>query len=104
MIDCWLQGEPLDPAAFDGALPVMDKDAVLARQASYSRIEPLCAPETHTLVPGEFYPDEETMTEEEALKAASRCGSGWRTHGMSNCPKASACRSGVTSSALRWRC
>ncbi|MBN1631722.1 MAG: FAD-dependent oxidoreductase [Thermoleophilia bacterium] len=73
MIDRWLQGEPLDPAAFDGALPVMDKDAVLARQASYSRIEPLYAPDTVRPAPGEFYPDEETMTEEEALRAASRC-------------------------------
>ena len=41
MIDRWLQGEALDPAEFDGPLPVVDKDAVLGRQATYSRIDPL---------------------------------------------------------------
>jgi len=73
MIDRWLQGEPLDPAEFDGALPVVDRDAVLTRQAEHSRIEPLYPPETGRLGPGEFYPDEETLTEEEALVAAGRC-------------------------------
>jgi heterodisulfide reductase subunit A-like polyferredoxin len=73
MIDRWLQGEPLDPAAFDAAPPTVDKGAVLARQTAYGRIQPLAARETGKLAPGEFYPDEETMTEEEALQSAGRC-------------------------------
>jgi heterodisulfide reductase subunit A len=73
MIDRWLQGEALDPADFDGPLPMVDKEAVLRRQATYSHIEPLNPPETVALAPGEFYPDEQTMTEEEALHSASRC-------------------------------
>ncbi len=73
MIDRWLQGQSLDAAEFDGALPTMDKDVVLARQAIYSRIEPLNPPGAGHLGPGEFYPRKKTMTEEEALHAASRC-------------------------------
>ncbi len=73
MIDRFLQGLELDPAAFDGPLPMVDKEAVLRRQATYSRIEPLNPRETVTLAPGEFYEDEQTMTEEEALHSASRC-------------------------------
>jgi heterodisulfide reductase subunit A-like polyferredoxin len=73
MIDRWLHGEYLDPTAFDGTLPVVDKDVVLSRQSVYSRIEPRNARETRALAPGEFYPDEQTMTEEEALHSASRC-------------------------------
>jgi heterodisulfide reductase subunit A len=73
MIDRFLQGEDLDPAAFDGPLPMVDKETVLRRQATYGQIEPLNPRETVKLAPGEFYPDEETMTEEEALHSASRC-------------------------------
>jgi heterodisulfide reductase subunit A-like polyferredoxin len=73
MIDRFLQGEDLDPAAFDGPLPMVDKETVLRRQATYGQIEPLNPRETVNLAPGEFYPDEETMTEEEALHSASRC-------------------------------
>jgi len=73
MIDRWLQGKALDPGEFDGVLATVDKDAVLERQATYSWIQPGNARENATLAPGEFYEDEETMTEEEALAAASRC-------------------------------
>ena len=73
MIDRWLRGAALEPAEFDGALPTMDKDVVLARQAAYSHLEPSTPVEARHLAPGEFYPDEETMTEEEALHAAGRC-------------------------------
>ena len=73
MIDRWLQGQELDPTAFDGALPTMDKDVVLSRQATYSEIQPGNAWEHMAPAPGEFYEDEETMTEEEALHSVSRC-------------------------------
>jgi heterodisulfide reductase subunit A len=73
MIDRWLQGGPLDPAGFDGPLPAMEKDAVLGRQATYRQIPPLGELIAAKPAPGEFYPDEETMTEEEALQTVSRC-------------------------------
>ena len=73
MIDRWLQGEPLDAAEFDGPLPVMEKEAVLGRQATYRQIQPLTLGPAARPAPGEFYPDEETMTEEEALHSTSRC-------------------------------
>jgi heterodisulfide reductase subunit A-like polyferredoxin len=73
MIDRWLQGCALDPEAFDGALPVMDRDVVLARQDTYSEIRPRNVREHATPAPGEFYEDEETLTEEEALESVSRC-------------------------------
>jgi len=73
MIDRWLQGEELDPEAFDGPLPTVDKNAVLARQVTHSELRPHDARENVALAPGEFYEDEETMTEEEALYSASRC-------------------------------
>lgn len=73
MIDRWLRGEALDPSAFDGWLPVVDGQSVLERQTTYTRIEAVTPDETRHPAPGEFYPDEETMTEEEALRAASRC-------------------------------
>ena len=43
MIDRYLQGAELDPAAFDEGLPVVDKADVLARQDVYDRREPLRA-------------------------------------------------------------
>jgi heterodisulfide reductase subunit A len=51
----------------------MDKDVVLSRQATYSEIQPGNAWEHMAPAPGEFYEDEETMTEEEALHSVSRC-------------------------------
>ena len=73
MMDRWLQGEPFDAAEFDGGPATVDKNAVLARQAEYSRLEPLTPRDSGRLTPGEFYADEETMTEEEALASAARC-------------------------------
>jgi heterodisulfide reductase subunit A-like polyferredoxin len=73
MIDHWLQGQPLDAAEFDPPLPMVDKEKVFGRQVAYNRIEVPPGREHITLGPGEFYPDEETMTEEEALDAVSRC-------------------------------
>jgi heterodisulfide reductase subunit A2 len=73
MIDRWLQGQDLNPDLFDIGPPVVDKDSVLARQTTYTQIRPLQTRESFTLAPGEFYEDEETMTEEQALHSASRC-------------------------------
>ncbi len=73
MIDRWLQGEPLDPAAYDGPLPVVEKDAVLSRQTVYQEIICGSVEQLERPGPGEFYADEETITEEQALRTTSRC-------------------------------
>jgi heterodisulfide reductase subunit A-like polyferredoxin len=71
MIDRWLQGLDLDSSALDDVLPVVDKDVVLARQQTYTTLEPLApaaAPKRLS-----FSEDEPPMTEDEALYSASRC-------------------------------
>jgi heterodisulfide reductase subunit A len=73
MIDRWLQNQPFDVAEFDSSLPTVEKELVLARQSAYTQIEPFGPHQTGRLAPGEFYPDEQTMTEEEALENTSRC-------------------------------
>jgi heterodisulfide reductase subunit A-like polyferredoxin len=73
MIDRWLQGQPFDVADFDRELSPVDKQAVLARQTAISELRPDDKRPTGKLAPGEFYPDEETMTEEQALASAGRC-------------------------------
>jgi heterodisulfide reductase subunit A len=73
MIDRYLQGKDLDPSELEPNLPVVDKTQVLARQSTYSMLPPLGPQSDIALAPGEFYPEEETMTEEEALYSASRC-------------------------------
>lgn len=73
MIDRWLRGESLDPAGLESVLPVMAQDTVLERQAAYSRIEPWhlsCDLAGRQL---DFSEVEPPVTEEEALRAASRC-------------------------------
>jgi len=73
MIDRWLQDEPMDAADFDLPLPMVEKDAVLARQATYESIVCGSVEQVQRPGPGEFYPDEETITEEQALRTVSRC-------------------------------
>jgi heterodisulfide reductase subunit A len=74
MIDRWLQGLGLDAPDYESDLPMVDKDAVLARQATYRSLPARNKFEqTVKLAPGEFYPDEPTPTEEQALYCASRC-------------------------------
>ena len=74
MIDRWLKGEPLDPEAYDVPLPMVDTDAVLGRQATHTQIPPYDSGDgSLKLAPGQFYPEEETLTEEQALDAVSRC-------------------------------
>ncbi len=73
MVDRWIQGLPLDPDAFEGPLPMVDKDAVLARQKTYQQIECCSVESRERPGPGEFYPEEETLEEWQALRSASRC-------------------------------
>ena len=56
MIDRWLQGEPFDVAEFDVVLPPVDKDDVLARQATMSQIQPAQQRERGQAGPGRVLP------------------------------------------------
>jgi len=73
MIDRWLQGQILDSAGLDEALPVVDKMAVLARQATHSTIRPWALDGGVHSAPLDFSEIEPAVSEEEALHAASRC-------------------------------
>jgi heterodisulfide reductase subunit A len=73
MIDRYLQGEELDPALFDEALPVVDKGEVLARQDVYDRREPLESSAAMSASPTDFAETEGPMTEDEAFLGAARC-------------------------------
>ncbi len=73
MIDRYLQGQELDPNAFDEALPRVDKDEVLGRQAVYERRERVDPPLAISAAPADFSETEPPMTEEQAVAAASRC-------------------------------
>jgi heterodisulfide reductase subunit A len=79
MIDLYLQGKDLDPSGLDSQLPMVDKAAVLARQQTYRELPPAGpqrpdgAGDSGKLKPGEFYPDEPEVTEDEALASAARC-------------------------------
>jgi heterodisulfide reductase subunit A-like polyferredoxin len=72
MIDRWITGQPLE--GFDLRLPVVDKAAVLARQAEGYKSRPATANGT-TLVadPTDFREVEAALTEEEARSGAVRC-------------------------------
>ena len=73
MIDRFLQGEALDPDAFDEALPVADKKSVLARQDVYDRREPFESHAAMSAAPTDFSETEAPMTEDEAFLGAARC-------------------------------
>jgi len=73
MVDRWIQGRPLDPDAFEGPLPMVDKNSVLARQKTYQEIACCSVESRERPGPGEFYPEEETLEEWQALRSASRC-------------------------------
>jgi len=73
MIDRWLRGEPLDPASYENRLPVVDKEAVLARQRTYRRLEPLADQKRFSRPPRDFAEIEPPLTEEEAWSATGRC-------------------------------
>ena len=71
-IDRLLRGEDVAAVPFDDRLPVADHAAVLARQRSHSRREPLAAAAS-VAAPTGFAEIEPPLTEEEALAAAGRC-------------------------------
>jgi heterodisulfide reductase subunit A len=75
MMDRWLQGLELAGFEMDELLPMVDKEAVLSRQAEYSRLEPAA---TQPVPQGssdnlDFAEMEPPMSEDEALYAVSRC-------------------------------
>jgi len=73
MIDRYLHGAKLDRAAFDEALPVVDKGDVLGRQDVYDRREPLESAAAMCAAPTDFGETEGPMSEVEALDGAARC-------------------------------
>ena len=73
MIDRYLHGAELDRAAFDEALPVVDKGDVLGRQDVYDRREPLESAAAMCAAPTDFGETEGPMSEVEALDGAARC-------------------------------
>ncbi len=72
-MDRWMQDLPLDSYDLDTPLPMVDKQGVIGRQTTYREIQPKRAREVVRLAPGEFYPDEETLTEDEILSCTGRC-------------------------------
>jgi heterodisulfide reductase subunit A-like polyferredoxin len=72
-MDRWLQELPLDSYDLDTPLPMVDKAGVLGRQVSYRQVTPKNPREVVILAPGEFYPDEQTLTEDEAVTCSGRC-------------------------------
>ena len=73
MVDRFLRGESLEELPFDERLPVVEHDAVLARQRSHSRREPLRAAPVLDTAPQDFAELERGLTETEARAAAGRC-------------------------------
>ncbi|MFZ5647577.1 MAG: FAD-dependent oxidoreductase [Bacillota bacterium] len=73
-IDRYLMGEELEGIQFDERLPVVDREAVLARQKSYSRLDPvkkeILLPAGGVLGFGEENPP---LDESEARYSAGRC-------------------------------
>jgi heterodisulfide reductase subunit A-like polyferredoxin len=74
MIDNWIQGRPLGNfPALDDLLSVVDKKEVLARQAAYSRREPVVADNKFSTAPQNFQEIEPGMTEAEAIASSGGC-------------------------------
>ncbi len=73
MMDRWLCGETLDPAGLVAILPVVDKQAVLARQGTHTQVEPWGPGHELHSRPLDFSETEPAVTEEEALREVGRC-------------------------------
>jgi heterodisulfide reductase subunit A-like polyferredoxin len=72
-IDRFLQGLDLN-VPFEAPMPVVDKKEVIARQKTYTRLEPTesAAPDAAERIK-DFREIEQALSEEEALAAAARC-------------------------------
>jgi heterodisulfide reductase subunit A-like polyferredoxin len=70
-IDRWIMDRTLD--GFDLRLPVVDTQAVLARQQAYRRADPSASTETLSASPADFSEVERPMTEAEARAGAGLC-------------------------------
>ncbi len=73
MIDRWLNGLDLDLSGFDSPLQIVDKEEVVRRQMTYSQLSAFDPRKEQVLAPGEFYDEEDPLTEEEVLECTSRC-------------------------------
>jgi heterodisulfide reductase subunit A-like polyferredoxin len=71
MIDRWLQGQPMTD--WDTRLPVVDKQAVLARQNAYKVSAPTPEGSALEAAPIDFREVEAPLTEAEARRASGRC-------------------------------
>jgi heterodisulfide reductase subunit A len=72
-IDRRLRGEALEGVEFEPKLPVMDKDAVLARQVAHPSVRVETREIASHLRIRDFSEVQEPLTEEEALASASNC-------------------------------
>jgi heterodisulfide reductase subunit A-like polyferredoxin len=74
MVDRWINHEPLDGfAALDDRLPVIDHEAVLARQAAYGHRDPVSGEVILLPKPTDFSEIEVPLTEEQARAGAGSC-------------------------------
>ena len=74
MADRWINHEPLDGfAALDDRLPVIDHEAVLARQAAYGHRDPVSGEVILLPKPTDFSEIEVPLTEEQARAGAGSC-------------------------------
>ncbi|OAT79430.1 FAD-dependent oxidoreductase [Desulfotomaculum copahuensis] len=72
-IDRYLKGESLAGVAFDGRLPVVDKEQVLQRQQGYRTLAPVENNEPLQRGVNDFSEVEPPLSEEEARYSAGRC-------------------------------
>ena len=70
-IDAWLDGRAFDD--WDTRLPVVDKEAVLARQRAYTASAPTPSGMELAPAPTDFHEIEAPLTEAEARRASGRC-------------------------------
>ncbi|HEX9109091.1 MAG TPA: FAD-dependent oxidoreductase, partial [Longimicrobiales bacterium] len=74
MVDRWLRGLELGVfEGFDDRLGVIEPDAVLARQKTYSRRDPVTVARRLVAAPSDFDEIEPPLAEEEALAGAGSC-------------------------------
>lgn len=74
MVDRWINHEPLDGfAALDDRLPVIDHEAVLARQKAYGHRDPVTGEVVLLPKPTDFSEIEVPLTEEQARAGAGSC-------------------------------